>query len=176
MAPGMDRRTLRLLPALAALALGACASDRGAYPTLERRAAERVNGTAPVVSPDTAPAALPAPPSAELIDRLDLALAQARTADARFRQQTPRTRDLVANARGAAVASEAWSVATVAVADLESARSEAMTALADVDALYAAARIAGDDATAIESVRSQILEMVASQDAVLDSLKDSLAI
>ena len=64
----------------------------------------------------------------------------------------------------------------MAVADLESARSEAMTALADVDAHYAAARIAGDDATAIESVRSQILEMVASQDAVLDSLKDSLAI
>ncbi|WP_374527727.1 hypothetical protein [Novosphingobium sp.] len=167
----MNRKIAPLLITATALALGACASDRDGYPSLARRPIERLN-TAP--EPVATPEVPPAPPGPEVLNRLDVALGRARSADAQFRQHESPTRTAVAAAQGAPVASEAWSVATIAVSDLESARSDAMIALADVDEIYAKARIEGGDTTAIEATRNQILEMVTGQDAVLDSLKDAL--
>ena len=73
------------------------------------------------------------------------------------------------------MASEGWSVATVAVADLESARSDAMIALAEIDALYAAARINGEDAALIALARDHVTGLVDSEDKVLADLRGRIA-
>ncbi|MBS0480614.1 MAG: hypothetical protein JSR96_00375 [Proteobacteria bacterium] len=166
------RRIHLVLFVIPALALSACAKDAGGYPSLARRPAERLSGTAPVVTP--APVETPAPVPPELIGKLDGLLAKARSADALFRQHMPRTRALVAAASGAAVASESWSVATVALADLESQRSQAMIALADLDALYAAEGVRMGDTSAIVTARDQVIALMRDEDAVLIELKRGL--
>lgn len=160
-----------LLAAAASLLLAACAKDKGEYPSLARRPAERVSGTAPVVTPTEAPLP-PVPP--EVSGNLERLVAQARAADAKFKANAPRARSLVSAASGAAVASESWSVATVALADLESQRSQAMIALADLDALYAAEGIKLGDTTAIAAARDQVIAIVSEQDDVLNGLKGQL--
>jgi len=176
--PRYDRAMRRTAPALllslTALSLAACSTNEGAYPSLARRPAERLTGSAPVVAP--APDVTPAPIPPELTARLDVLVAQARSADALFRQHAPRTRALIAAADGAAVASENWSVATIALADLESQRSQAMIALADLDALYAAEAIKLADASAIKAARDTVIGIVAEEDTVLGELKGKLAV
>ncbi|WP_296679070.1 hypothetical protein [Novosphingobium sp.] len=161
-----------LLPVAAlSLILSACAKDQGEYPSLARRPVERISGTAPVVAPaEVAPPA----PSPELSGNLEQLVAKARAADARFRDNAPRARALVSAAAGAAVASESWSVATVALADLESQRSQAMIALADLDALYAAEGIKLADTSAIAAARDQVISIVGEEDTVLNGLKSRL--
>ncbi len=175
MASLMARLTLPLYTAAIALMLDGCAADTVNYPSLARRPAERMSGTSPVVPADPAPIASPAPPSAELSARLAGLLDSARAADGLFKTREARARLLANAAAGSAVASESWSVATVALADLESARSNAMIALADLDALYAAARISGGEAAAISAVRDQVIEIIGAEDTVLAGLRDTLA-
>ena len=164
----MRRVTSILLLGAASLALAACADDAARYPSLARRPAE-------YPQPPPPPPA-PAPqPSAEVLGKLDGLVARARGADAQFRQKAPAAIAKIRAASGAAVASESWAEATIALSDLESQRSEAMIALADLDALYAAERVAGSDTTAIEFARSQVLDMVASEDSVLAGLRGALA-
>ncbi len=164
----MRRVSSILLLGAASLALAACASDAARYPSLARRPAE-------YPQPPPPPPA-PAPqPSAEVLGKLDALVGRAREADARFRQKAPGAIAKIRGASGAAVASEAWAEATIALSDLESQRSAAMIALADLDAIYAAERVAGSDTTGIEFARSQVLEMVAQEDAVLAGLRGALA-
>ncbi len=170
----MHRPIALFLLAAAPLALTACASAKAGYPSLARRPIERISGSAPVATPTDSPAA-PAAPSPDALNRLDAALAQAAGADARFHQREARARALVSAARGAPIAGEAWAVASVAVADLESARSDAMIALADIDALFAKARVDGSDSTAISGGRDRVTTLVASEDQVLTELRSALA-
>ena len=153
-----------------ALALSACAADTVNYPSLARRDAERISGTSAVATPIPAAAA----PSAEVKARLPQLVARAKEAHSRFAAHRARTVDLVSAATGAAVASESWSVATIALADLESARSDAMIALADLDQLYTEARIEGADSSAIADARNQVTAMVGEEDSVLASLHGRL--
>lgn len=158
---------------LTALSLTACAADTANYPSLARRPAERWSENAPAPAPST-----PASPAAldpKTLDRIDSLLGQARSADASFRQHVERTRSLVGAAAGAAVASEAWAVATVAVSDLESSRSQAMIALADLDTLYAAQTVMGGATAPIKAARDQVIAMVSEEDAVLSAIKGKLA-
>ncbi|WP_232730123.1 hypothetical protein [Novosphingobium kunmingense] len=161
-----------LLAATVPLLLSACSSAQGDFPSLARRPAERVSGTAPVAPSTEAPA--PAPVDPQLAGTLDGMVAQARAADAKFRANAPRARALVGAAAGSAVASESWAVATVALADLESQRSQAMIALADLDALYAAKGIERADTTAIAAARDRVITIVSEQDQVLADLKGRL--
>ncbi len=168
----MSRSNALLLAAAGTLVLNACATDNASYPSLARRPVERVSGTAPAVAPAPVPA--PEGPDPERTSTLDRLTAQARNADARFRTNTPHARSLIAAATGAAIASESWSIATIALADLESQRSQAMIALADLDALYAATVVARRDASTIAAARLQVVAIVAAEDAVLAGLKDGL--
>ncbi len=170
----MARLIPPLLAAAIALTLGGCAADTVNYPSLARRPAERISGTSPVVPVNPAPIASPAPPSAELAARLAQLVDAARAADAQFRAREAKARQLTNSASGAAVASESWSVATIALADLESARSSAMIALADLDALYAATRVSGGEAAAIGAARDQVIRLVGGEDTVLAGLRDRL--
>lgn len=171
----MARRMLppgKALVLLGASALvAACAADADKYPSLARRPAERASGEAPPPPPPV----VALPPNAEVLARLDRLVAQAREADGRFRAREASARSLSSAARGAAMGSEPWAVASVALADLESARSQAMIALADLDALYAAARVAGNDVSAISAARDSVIALVAGQDRVLAELRGNVA-
>lgn len=179
-APGM-------LPLAALLTLSGCAGQ-GDFPSLERRPAELAleAGAVPAPAPGriggSGVPALPAPDAAvrqeavpaDLPARLEALRAAAREAHGRFMGKRARAGELMGAARGAAVGSEAWSVASVALADLESARSDAMISLGELDRLYAAERIDGGDGGAIAAVRDQVTAWVADEDAVLADLSGRL--
>lgn len=166
--------TLPLSRALAVLAiapLAACATSDD-YPSLARRPIERVSGSAEAAPPMAEPA--PAPISPEVSGRLAALVAKAQTSDAKFSAREAEARRRVGAARGAAVGSEAWSVAMVAVAALESARSDTMIALADLDAIYAADMVDAGAAAASSAARDQVIALVARQDAILAGLRGQL--
>lgn len=154
------------------LSLAACAADQDGFPSLERRPAERVSGTAVPIAAATEE--VPVPPTPEVSGRLGSIENAALNADAKFKARTPETRRLVNAGAGAAVASEGWSVATAALAALEGARSEAMIALADLDAMYAAERVAGGDGAAIAASRDRVLLLIGEEDAVLIALRERM--
>ncbi len=168
----MLRRITPLLPACAALVLSACATDEGTYPSLAKRPGERVSATWPPAPPP--PEAPPPPLDQTSLGRLDLLLAQVRNADARFHAKEGRAKNLVASAGRAPMGSEAWSVATVAISELEAARAEAMVAMSELDTIYVTARTEGRDVTQIDAARNQALTIIGQQDRILDSLKGRL--
>ena len=174
--------TAALLPMLAA-----CAADTTQYPSLARRPAEKIADSTPAPDPSdrvtggagvVTPSGLPDPaietPSPELAARIDQLVRQARTAHNRFAEHRARTAALVSAGQNAAVASEPWAQATVALADLESARSMAMIALADLDQLYTAERIDGGQAQSIGVARDQVIGWVGEEDAVLAALRGAM--
>lgn len=158
---------------VATLLLGACGSSEG-YPSLARRPAERISGTAPAVEAPPAPPPAPVAPDLGLQSRLARWLEQARGSHARFNALRPRAAQLTSAAQGAAVASEGWAVATVALAELESRRSDVLIALAELDAVYVKERIDGGDGVTISAVRDQITAWIADEDAVLTELRGRL--
>lgn len=168
----MHRRSIPLLPLCASLVLTACATDEGTYPSRAKRPQERITATWPPPAPPPPPA--PAPLEAATLERIDLLLAQARSADAGFRAKEGRARSLVGAAARAPMGSEAWSVASIAVAELEAARAKTMLALSELDQLYAEARTAGRDTSPIETARATVTGTVAEQDSVLRSLRGKL--
>lgn len=151
--------------------LSACASTPDAYPSLARRPIERVTGS---LTPPPPPPA-PAPIDPAVARQLDSLLDRVRSADAKFQSREGRIRQVVSAASGAAKASEAWSVAMVALAELDAARSEGMVALADIDAIYAATRIEGEPASEAKAARDVANALVAAQDKVIGALQGQLA-
>ena len=175
----MQRGSVPLFTAALALALSACASD-GRYPSLARRDVERIRGTVEPVTPQMPSPAITAPPSAELETRLASLVEQAQAAHAHFSANLDRTERLVTAADGAAIASESWAVASVALADLEAARSKAMIALADLDQLYAAERVEHFESESITAkviarARDKVSALVAQEDPALAGLRNRLA-
>ena len=153
--------------------MAACTTAQGhAYPSLAIRPGERVSGTA---QPVPAPAAPPA--TAATGSRTAQLRTQARAAHTRFGERRASATTLSAAARGAAVGSEAWSDAQIALASLEAARSEAMIALADLDSLYVTARIdavpteGSGDVDAIGAAREDVIAMIGEEDATLAALR-----
>lgn len=168
----MDCRPAPLLLVCASLVLTACATDEGSYPSLAKRPQERITATWPPPPPPPPPA--PAPLGQPVLDRVDLLVAEARSADAGFKGKEARARSLVAAAAGAPLGSEAWSVASVAVAELEVARAKTLLPLSELDRLYADARNEGRDTGPIETARATVLGTVAAQDSILAGLRGRL--
>lgn len=150
--------------------IAACASANGEYPSLATRDIERTGG---VMEVEPAPPASP-PPASTLASLDDLA-ATARAAHAKFLAAAPRARSLAAAANGAALGSERWSVAQVAIADLENKRSEAMIALADLDRIFVNAATSAQATESISAVRGEVDALVAEEDTVIQSLLAGLA-
>lgn len=166
------RAIILLFPAL----LTACASaGEGRFPSLATRPGERVTGTLEL--PPTPP---PPRATAETGSRLASLRAKALAAHRKFQERRPGAHALSRAAQGAAVASEAWSVAQVALADLEGARSEAMIALADLDSLYVAAQVAAvptggsGDLDAVATTRAEVTALIAEEDATLAAYRGRL--
>lgn len=175
----MNRAFLCLSSAVLAFGLSACAATRD-YPSLARRPAERITGSADVVAPTPAPSPPPAPPSPEVTGRLAQLVERARTAHAKFGARQGEAERLIAAASGAAPGTESWSVASIALGDLDSRRSEAMIALGELDEIYAAEAVKAAEsgnagnADAASAAHAQVNGWVAEEDAVLDRLRGRL--
>lgn len=171
--------TFRTTTPLAGLLLLAACASAGDYPSLARRDAERISATAdPVQTDPSVPVALVSP-DASLVDRLAHLESQAESAHRRFHDQLGRTEALVGEAHRAEIASESWSVASVALAGLEAARSESMIALAELDGLHAAERVAhynteSGDGQAITALRDRVMALVAEEDRILADLRGQI--
>lgn len=170
----MTRFQLAAACALAALPLAGCAGDYDNYPSLARRPAERISGTAEPAAPTTAPPPVVVP-SSDLTARLAQLADQAQAAHREFTGRQSRAEDLVSAARGASVGSENWAQASVALADLESSRSQAMVALADLDEIYAAEQINGGNGAVIASTRDRVIGWIGEEDEVLARLRGRIA-
>lgn len=158
--------------------LGACATtDTSLYPSLARRPAEgeRMTGSAPPATPDPAAPALPQPLPADLPGKLAAIEANAAKAHRTFNERAGLARRQAAP--GAEPGSLAWSNAEVALSSLESARSDTMFALADLDMLLvdSAVRQADTGVNAglpeIAALRDRVAGLVGEEDAVLAQLR-----
>lgn len=157
------------------LPLSGCAADYTTYPSLARRSAERVSGTIAVAPPVAAPQPPAPPPSADLVTLLGQLGDRAQAAHHEFTGRRARAEQLVAAAGKSPVGSDGWAQASVALADLETARSQAMIALADLDELYTAARVEGGEATTIAATRDRVIDLIGEEDIVLAQLRGRIA-
>jgi len=160
-----------ILSVAAAMALTGCAGPSELYPSLSIRDAERVSGTFEPIEPEPY---VPAPIGAEVLRRIGTLRADAVRANDRFQAAAQRTRNTVAAARGVAPGGENWSVAQVALAELESSRSDGMIALAELDQLFVQASLDAAELSEIEEARSQVAALVASQDQTITALHSQL--
>ncbi|RJY10092.1 hypothetical protein [Aurantiacibacter aquimixticola] len=148
-----------LLPLLAG-----CAAPDGEYPSLAIRDAERITGT---IEPEPY---VPPPPAPAVLSRTEDLVDAARAAHGRFLAAVPEARRRANAAQGAGIGSEAWSVAQVAVAGLETHRGEVMISLADLDRLYVAASSEGEAIAPIADDRAAVATLAEEEDAVIAEL------
>jgi hypothetical protein len=156
----MKRAISTVIAAFVPLVLGACAS-KGDFPSLAIRESERVQGT--IAAPITAPT----PPAPETALQLEALSARARAGHAAFQAELPAATRAANAARGANMGSEAWSVAQVALAALESKRSDVMIALADIDRILADASISNGDLTAVAAASAEANGLVEAENAAI---------
>ena len=159
--------------ALLPLACAACATpDTDPYPSLAIRDVERVDGTfEPVESERLDVPPVETPGTGDLASRLATLEAQARAAHTAFLAIVPAAERRVAAASGSAVGADAWASAQVALADLDSQRSQAATTLADLDILYTASAVQAENVAAVMAVRNEVIALVGEEDAVLERLR-----
>ena len=164
--------TTSMMLAGVTLALSACQSTEGAYPSLAVRDVERVEGQfAPVAVPPLDVPAVPTQIDGTMEQRLATLGEDARAAHERFLAAEPAAARLASAASGAAVGSDAWASAQVALSDLESIRSETAIALADLDILAIAATVQAEESGAIDAARAEVLARVTAEDRTLESLR-----
>ena len=159
----------RFLAALACVCTAACASAPGDYPSLAVRDAERVSGTLQPAEPYVPPPASPA-----VLANAGSLVEQAAAAHESYRGKLAGARSAVQAARNAGFGSEPWAVASVAIAGLETERSRAMIALADLDRLTVAAATEGGATDELAAAQARVDAMVAEQTADIDGLLAAL--
>ena len=161
---------------IACLALAACAGDKALYPELAHHDAERATGIAPTVAPDTPQPPVATPP-ADLPARLAAIGMAADKAHATFLEREAVARAKIGPEAQSEPETRAWSDAEVALSSLESARSDTMFALADLDSLLATGSVAEADSgipaglPEITSARERVAALIAREDAVLAELR-----
>lgn len=159
----------RLLIALACTCTAACASGPDSYPSLAIRDAERVSGTLQPAAPY-----VPTPASPVVLQNAQALVEQAEKANESFRGLLAGARGAAQAGRGAGMGSERWAVASVAIAELETERSRAMIALADLDRLAVAAATEGGATAELEAAQSRVDTIVAEQTRDIDGLLAAL--
>lgn len=157
-----------------ALMLSGCAGAPQTYPSLAKRPIE----SAPIAEP----AAPPAPVAADAALNGEIAkyMAQADKGRSAFDAAYARAQKSVGAASGAAVSSDSWVAAQVAISSLEAARNDSVSALASLDTLYVQRTNAVADGkargglTEIEAARSATLTSVDQQNDRIDAMKAKL--
>ena len=164
----------RLLPSIA-LFLSGCAGTLTGYPSLAKRAVEN----APVGEAPAPPAPIAADPA--LLAQVDRLAAQAQAGSAAFDKAWPGADRATRAASGAAVSSESWVTAQLAISALEAARNDSVSALASLDTLYVerSNALAEDQAKGgveqIDAARKVALAIVDAQNDRIDAVKGRLA-
>lgn len=172
------QRSLLLAP-VALLALSACATDPR-YPSLAMRDFERVEGNSSPVEAEDTVTPPPAPLPSGLGERLAELRRQAEASHAEFLRRASTARNRSSAAAGAAQGSPRWSDAIVAISDVESARSDTMFALAELDSMLALGAAERADSGAavglpqIAATRDSVAALVAEEDQVLVELTDPI--
>ena len=172
----MPRSLARAVPWLLGpcLGLAACATAGDKYPSLAVRDVERAQGrfepapVAPLDVPEIPAAAAAGGPLTQRLAALGSAAASSHQA---FLARVPRAARLANAAAGSAIGSDAWASAQVALADLDSARSATAISLGELDAIMVGTAIQAQDASAIETVRQQVLAQVGEEDETLARLR-----
>jgi hypothetical protein len=165
----------KLSPIIAgALALGACSSSDGRYPSLAPRAAEAIDPRLPVLRPMN-----DRPVDATLASQLAALVSQARDGDAAFAPAMANAEQL-ASAAGARQ-SESWITAQEALSAAIAARKPTAMALSDIDALGATAfqlhgGIAPSDLRAIQSASAEVSKIASGQTDRIDAIQRKLGI
>lgn len=145
---------MRRLLLLVLIPLSACAAPGGPYPSLQPRAAERIDPRVPVEKPMN-----DRPAGAALTARLASLVEEARSGDAAFASAAADAERLAASA--GAPRSESWTVAQEALTGAIAARKATATALADIDEIAATALqtqggIAPNDLAAIDRAAAEV--------------------
>lgn len=167
-------RIANLTPAMAimlsAIVLAGCTTGQANFPSIAIRDAERVNGSLqPAASAPQMPAQMP--PGAELVQRLGQLQTTAASAHEVFMNAAAGVSRLVDAAAGGDLTSDRWAIAQVALAGLDSARSQAAVPLGDLDLLHADAEIALEQRRIIEQARDAVTSQIAEEDAILAALR-----
>lgn len=170
----MQIMTPRRLFAAMALFLSGCAGPPQSYPSLAKRAVE----SAPVAK--LSPPAAPIPADAALSAEIAKYMTQADKGAAAFDTAYAKADKAARAASGAAISSDAWVSAQVAISTLESARNDSVSALASLDTLYVQRSNAVADGKAqggledIDAARSAALSLVDQQNDRIDAMKGRL--
>ena len=168
------------VPLLAMLALTGCVGAEAHYPSVAQRPVEREFDQTIPQAPAPPAAALP---DAGLVQQATALRAEAVQADARFAERADEARRLVAAAHGSAPGSESWSKASVALASLDSARSDTALALGSLDALRIRAGVAAADSNsaaaqagyaAVSEADSAFATVLGNEDAQIDMMRKAV--
>jgi hypothetical protein len=162
------RHTIALPLIAAALLTGCATGDMADYPSLAQRPIERQAN----VPPAPVTASVPEPVSATLAEAIRALASDADRGETAFQSALGEARSAGAAGRGAAVGSEAWAQAQLALSRAEAARAPTTLALAELDRLLVVqgdeGNVAGLDAIATEQAR--VAALVAAQERVLAGL------
>ena len=148
---------MRNLLLISATLLSACASRGGPYPSLQPRAAERIDPRVPVAKPINN-----RPASTVLAARLASLVEEARSGDGAFAKAAADAERLAISA--GLPRSESWIAAQEALTAAVAARKPTATALTDIDEIGAAALqthggIAPNDLAAIGRAAGEVAEL-----------------
>jgi len=159
------------------LALSACTSLGGEYPSLAIRDVERASGSAMPVEAALQPP--PAPLSEQTSQRIAQSLERARKAHSSFVAGTGTATNAVNAARGTTPPSDRWIAAQLALASLQGLRSQAVIAQADLDLMFAEERLAepgsiSPTAEALARAREEVDGWVEEQNGTIARLASQL--
>ncbi len=158
-------RTLRVPQAILALvvALGGCTVP-ARYPSLAQRPAELAYGR-PAAEPSAPP---PAAPDPAIVRSVAGFRADATRSAQTFARRADEAEHLAHAAHGTPVGSEAWAATTVAMAALDSARSDTAQPLAQLDEMQAKMGIAAADSGSATDAASY--DVIARADAAVGAM------
>ncbi|MCR2835123.1 hypothetical protein [Parerythrobacter lacustris] len=157
---------------LGATAISGCAASNSIYPSLSIRDFERGQGSfdAPQGSAPIEIAPLPQDKAARIVALLE----QLQASHARFMSEAPVARNAVVSGAGSAAGEDRWAAAQVALASLDSERSQAAVALADLDLMVADTSLAVERVDDVVAAREVALARLREQDAILAELRGVL--
>lgn len=163
---------IALLACCTAPILSGCAQDGRRYPSLAVRPAERAFATA---TPRRDDSPVPPAPDAALLTQIADLRQRAQVAAAAFAGAADKAERLTTAARGTSLGSEAWAAATVAMAGLDSARSDTALPLAELDSLRVARAVQDAGALGQDDPLAQadaaVAAMVQDEDARIARLR-----
>ena len=155
--------------------LAGCAAAKNDYPSLQIRDVERAQGQftpTPAKPLDVPP--VPVAVSGTLAEQLATLGQQAQASHQAFLKQVPAASRLADAARGSAIGSDAWASAQVALASLDSARSNTAISLAELDTIQISRTTASEDTAAVDAARTQVLALISDEDATLTQLRQGI--